>query len=46
MSRLFLSGPNEGRIEKMRNIFFQKKKSSGVPVTQRAGCWGKAMNWK
>ena len=37
ISRLFLSGPAGGGIEKMRSIFFQKTKSSGVPVTKPAG---------
>ncbi|PVD51556.1 hypothetical protein DC498_14120 [Terrimonas sp.] len=36
-----MSGFAEGEIEKMRSIFFQKTKSSGVPVTQPAGCGGK-----
>jgi hypothetical protein len=43
ISRLFLSGPAEGGIEKMRSIFFQKTKSSGVPVTKPAGSEAKAM---
>jgi hypothetical protein len=41
ISRLFFYGPAKGGIEKMRSIFFQSRKSSGVPVTQPAGCGGK-----
>jgi hypothetical protein len=37
VSRLFFSGRANGVIEKMRSIFFQRGKSSGVPVTQPAG---------
>jgi hypothetical protein len=47
ISRLFLSGPAAGGIEKMRSIFFQKTKSSGVPVIPPSGGTGseaKAMN--
>jgi hypothetical protein len=40
ISRLFLSGPAEGGIEKMRSIFFQKTKSSGVPVIPPSGGTG------
>jgi hypothetical protein len=40
ISRLFLSGPAGGGIEKMRSIFFQKTKSSGVPVIPPGGGTG------
>jgi hypothetical protein len=33
-------------IEKMRSIFFQRRKSSSVPVTQPAGCGGKTFELK
>jgi hypothetical protein len=46
ISRLFLSGPACGGIEKMRSIFFQKTKSSGVPVTKPAGSEAKATRQK
>jgi len=49
ISRLFLSGPAAGGIEKMRSIFFQKIKSSGVPVIPPSGGTGleaKAMQQK
>jgi hypothetical protein len=46
ISRLFLSGPAGGGIEKMRSIFFQKTKSSGVPVTKPAGSEAKATRQK
>ena len=36
-SRLFLSGCDEVGIEKMRSIFFQRIKSSGVARTKPAG---------
>ena len=32
----------KGGIEKMRSKFFQKAKSSSVPVTQPAGCGGES----
>ena len=41
VSRLFLSGTDEIGIKKMRSIFFQRAKSSGVPVTQPAGSGSK-----
>jgi hypothetical protein len=41
ISRLFFYGSAFGGIEKMRSKFFQRRKSSGVPVTQPAGCGGK-----
>jgi len=41
VSRLVSSGYAEGVIEKMRSIFFQRRKRSGVPVTQPAGWGGK-----
>jgi hypothetical protein len=41
ISRLFFYGLAFGEIEKMRSIFFQSRKSRGVPVTQPAGCGGK-----
>ena len=40
ISRLFLSGAAAGGIEKMRSIFFQKTKSSGVPVIPPGGGTG------
>jgi len=40
ISRLFLSGSAKGGIEKMRSIFFQKIKSSGVPVIPPGGGTG------
>jgi len=46
VSRLFLYGLAKGEIEKMRSIFFQRTKSSGVPVTQPAGCGGKSDKFK
>jgi hypothetical protein len=46
ISRLFLSGSAKGGIEKMRSIFFQKTKSSGVPVTKPAGSEAKATQYK
>jgi hypothetical protein len=41
-----LSGSAKGGIEKMRSIFFQKTKSSGVPVTKPAGSEAKAKQQK
>ena len=41
ISHIFLSGYGKAGIEKMRSIFFQRAKSSDVPVTQPAGCGGK-----
>jgi len=46
ISRLFLYGPAAGGIEKMRSIFFQKTKSSGVPVTKPAGSEAKVAQQK
>jgi hypothetical protein len=46
ISRLFLSGSAKDGIEKMRSIFFQKTKSSGVPVTKPAGSEAKATQQK
>ena len=40
ISRLFLSGSAKGGIEKMRSLFFQKTKSSGVPVIPPGGGTG------
>ena len=41
VSRLFWFGPDEVGIENNeRSEFFQRSKSSGVPVTQPAGCGG------
>ena len=40
ISRPFLSGSAKGGIEKMRSIFFQKTKSSGVPVIPPSGGTG------
>ena len=37
MSRLFFFGFTEGEIEKMRSIFFQNRKSSGVATEMPAG---------
>jgi hypothetical protein len=37
ISRLFLSGHAEGKIEKMRSIFFKKIKSSNVEVAKPCG---------
>ena len=48
ISRLFLSGPAAGGIEKMRSIFFQKTKSSPAcaGVTKPAGSEAKATQQK
>lgn len=46
ISRLFWSGHAQGGIQKMRSIFFERAKSSGVPVTQPAGCGGEYLNHK
>jgi hypothetical protein len=46
ISRLFLPGSAKGGIEKMRSLFFQRTKSSGVPVMQPAGCGGKSNKLK
>ncbi len=42
VSRIFWLGTANGGIEKMRSIFFQRSKNSGVPVTQPAGWGGKS----
>jgi hypothetical protein len=46
ISRLFLSGSAKGGIQKMRSLFFQKAKRSGVPVTKPTGCGGKSNQLK
>ena len=43
ISRLFLSGYDEVGIEKMRSLFFQRIKSSGVARTKPAGCEAKEL---
>lgn len=46
ISRLFWFGAASGGIQKMRSKFFGRSKSSGVPVTQPAGCGGECFNQK
>ena len=46
VSRLLFSGSDKVGIEKMRSIFFQRGKDSGVPVTQPAGWGGKRYEFK
>jgi len=46
ISRPLLPGAAKGGIEKMRSIFFQRTKSSGVPAMQPAGWRGKSNELK